>query len=110
MLNLGMYHASKTDEFSEKFQMAFDPPPHFRKIILRIFHDRITVYNDKNHKFLDALGLFIEKLSPVLPYSTTIGFYCLDDDCGPRTFCHKMYDILQFEIMAIKSPFNIEMR
>ena len=57
-----------------------------------------------------GLGLFIEKLSPVLPYSTTIGFYCLDNDCGPRTFCHKMYDILQFEIMAIKSPFNIEMR
>ena len=28
---------TKTDEFSEKFQTAFDPPPpHFRKIILRI--------------------------------------------------------------------------
>ena len=26
----------KRDEFSEKFQTAFDPPPHFRKIILRI--------------------------------------------------------------------------
>ena len=49
-----------------------------------------------------------KSISPVLPYSTTIGFYCLDDDCGPRTFCHKMYDILQFEIMAIKLPFNIE--
>ena len=27
----------KTDEFWEKFQMAFDPPPHFRKIILQFF-------------------------------------------------------------------------
>ena len=42
--------------------------------------------------------------------TTTVGFYCLDGDCGPRTFCHKMYDILQFEIMAIKPPFNIELR
>ena len=28
--------ATKSDEFSEKFQMAFDPP-HFRKIILQFF-------------------------------------------------------------------------
>ena len=35
---LGTGQATKTDEFSEKFQTAFDPPPsHFRKIILRIF-------------------------------------------------------------------------
>ena len=26
---------TKTDEFSEKFQTAFDPPPHFRKVTLR---------------------------------------------------------------------------
>ena len=44
--------------FLEKFQMAFGPPPHFRKIILRFFsgiHDRRTVYNGKNlqYKFLD---------------------------------------------------------
>ena len=32
---LGMPHISKTDEFSEKFQTAFDPPPHFRKVTLR---------------------------------------------------------------------------
>ena len=31
--NLGTNGHTKTDEFSEKFQMAFDPPPHFRKII-----------------------------------------------------------------------------
>ena len=36
MLCLGMPHVSKSDEFSEKFQTAFDPPPHFRKVILRI--------------------------------------------------------------------------
>ena len=47
------------DEFSEKFQTAFDPPPpHFRKVVLQFFsefHDRSIVYNGKNlqHKFLD---------------------------------------------------------
>ena len=45
-------------EFSEKFQTAFDPSPHFRKIILQFFseiHDQSIVYNGKNlqHKFLD---------------------------------------------------------
>ena len=29
--------ATKTDEFSEKFQTAFDPPSHFWKIILHFF-------------------------------------------------------------------------
>ena len=33
---LGTDGPTKTDEFSEKFQVAFDPPPHFWKIILRI--------------------------------------------------------------------------
>ena len=37
---------TKMDEFSEKFQTTFDPPPpHFRKIMLRILsriHDRST--------------------------------------------------------------------
>ena len=33
--------ATKSDDFSEKFQTAFDPPPpHFRKIILQNFYDR----------------------------------------------------------------------
>ena len=55
---LGTPTPSKTDEFSEKFQTAFDPPPHFRKVMLQIFseiHDRSIVYNGKNlqHKFLD---------------------------------------------------------
>ena len=30
MIPLGEPHISKSDEFSEKFQTAFDPPPHFR--------------------------------------------------------------------------------
>ena len=30
----GTGHATKSDEFSEKFQTAFDPPPHFQKIML----------------------------------------------------------------------------
>ena len=33
---LGTGHVTKLDEFSEKFQTAFDPsPPHFRKVTLR---------------------------------------------------------------------------
>ena len=39
--NLGKPPPTKTDEFSEKFRTAFDPPPHFRKIILRIFYKAI---------------------------------------------------------------------
>ena len=55
---LGTDEPTKTDVFLEKFQMAFDPPPRFRKIILQIFsriHDQSTVYNGKNlqYKFLD---------------------------------------------------------
>ena len=56
----GRMNPPKRMFFSEKFQMAFDPPPppRFRKIILQIFsriHDQSTVYNGKNlqHKFLD---------------------------------------------------------
>ena len=36
----GTGHATKSDEFSEKFQTAFDPPhphPHFWKIMLQFF-------------------------------------------------------------------------
>ena len=36
LLSLGTGGVSKTDDFSEKFQKAFDPPPQFRKIILQI--------------------------------------------------------------------------
>ena len=49
---------SKTDEFSEKFQTAFDPPPSFSENHIAIFseiHDRSIVYSGKNlqYKFLD---------------------------------------------------------
>ena len=36
----GMVYTTKTDEFLEMFQTAFDPPPHFRKIMLRFFSGR----------------------------------------------------------------------
>ena len=36
---LGMGHFTKTDEFSRKFQTGFAPPPHFWKIILRMFYN-----------------------------------------------------------------------
>ena len=32
-------HATKSDEFLEKFQATFDPPPHFWKIKLHFFYD-----------------------------------------------------------------------
>ena len=36
--DLGKGPATKSDEFSEKFQTAFGPqPPHFRKTILQFF-------------------------------------------------------------------------
>ena len=58
MLLLGTHSPSKTDEFSEKFQTAFGPPPSFSESYVAIFseiHDRSIVYNGKNlqHKFLD---------------------------------------------------------
>ena len=39
--DLGRGGATKSDEFLEKFQMAFafGPPPHFRKIMLQIFYN-----------------------------------------------------------------------
>ena len=36
---LGKGGATISDEFTEKFQTAFDPPPHFWKIILQFFYD-----------------------------------------------------------------------
>ena len=47
IFQLGKFTPTKTDEFSEKFKTAVDPPSphHFRKIMLRIFseiHDRST--------------------------------------------------------------------
>ena len=57
---------TKTDEFSEKFQKAFDPP-HFRKNHIANFsriHDRITVYNDKWQKY--AIQIFGLEMTPPL--------------------------------------------
>ena len=39
-----MGQSTKTNVFSEKFQMAFDPPPHFRKIMLQIFKTDMVAY------------------------------------------------------------------
>ena len=55
---LGKDGISKSDEFLEKFQTAFDPPPSFSENHVALFsgiHDRRSVYNGKNlqHKFLD---------------------------------------------------------
>ena len=38
-LVLGKDPATKSDEFLEKFQTAFDPPPHFWKDILHFFYN-----------------------------------------------------------------------
>ena len=54
----GTGHASKLDEFSEKFQTAFNPSYHFWKIILQFFSENVQkkpfrkVQNLQN-KFLD---------------------------------------------------------
>ena len=46
--------SSKMDEFSEKFQTAFDPPPpHFRKVMLQFF---LTGY--EAFKFHGQIALF----------------------------------------------------
>ena len=45
---LGTGDATKTDEFSEKFQMAFDPPPHFRKIMLQSFSGKAQFQGPKS--------------------------------------------------------------
>ena len=37
--DLGKGPATKSVEFLEKFQTAFDPPPHFQKIILQFFYN-----------------------------------------------------------------------
>ena len=37
--HLGKDGCTKSDVFSEKIQTAFDPPPHFRKIMLQMFYN-----------------------------------------------------------------------
>ena len=36
---LALLGSTKTDELLEKFQTAFDPPPHFWKIMLQILYN-----------------------------------------------------------------------
>ena len=65
LLHLGKGQATKSDKLSEKFQTAFGPPPHFRKIMMQIFYDRYgciyarrydghTVWNGGGGKFRSA--------------------------------------------------------
>ena len=39
--SLGMPHVSKSDEFFEKFQTAFDPPPSFSESYIAIFATKL---------------------------------------------------------------------
>ena len=38
---LGTEHVSKSDEFSEKFQTAFDPPPSFSESYIALFATKL---------------------------------------------------------------------
>ena len=57
--DLGKGPATKSDEFSEKFQTAFGPqPPHFRKIVLQSFYGKrpkkpFIKAQNLQYKFLD---------------------------------------------------------
>ena len=52
--------ATKSDEFSEKFQTAFDPPPpHCRKIMLQYFYDGSEV------RFVNAVTASVKFLPAV---------------------------------------------
>ena len=41
---------TKMDEFLEKFQTAFDPPSHFRKIICSLWRDCYIIYDPIPHE------------------------------------------------------------
>ena len=41
---LGKGPATKSDEFLEQFQTAFEPPPHFWKIYCRFFMTDMVAY------------------------------------------------------------------
>ena len=55
---LGKDPATKSDDFLEKFQAAFDPPPHFWKIMLQIFWPKVR---------LEVFQKFIRFGSGILP-------------------------------------------
>ena len=48
--NLGKSPATKSDESLEKFQTAFDPPPHFWKIILQFFYNGYGRIYSRRHR------------------------------------------------------------
>ena len=55
MLVYGIDGDTKTEEFSEKFETAFDPPPpHFRKIMLRILRQNCDKIATKVRMFIMA--------------------------------------------------------
>ena len=65
ILPLGTGQATKTDEFSEKIQTAFDtPPPHFRKTMLHFFGSRPQIALYKGPK--SATQIFGLKIPPPL--------------------------------------------
>ena len=47
---LGKDAATKSDEFLEKLQTAFDPPPHFWKIMLQIFYNGYGRIYARSHR------------------------------------------------------------
>ena len=47
---LGKDPATKSDEFLEKLQTAFDPPPHFWKIMLQIFYNGYGRIYARSHR------------------------------------------------------------
>ena len=62
----GTGDGTKADEFSGKFQTAFDPPPSFSENHIAFFsgiHDQRTIYNGKNlqYKFLELELEFFRK-------------------------------------------------
>jgi len=61
-----MPHVSKSDEFLEKFQTAFDPPPHFRKVILWISRQNCdkSAYLVQTKKFLPEAFIVAKKWDP----------------------------------------------
>ena len=46
----GMGPATKSDDFLEKFQTAFDPPPHFWEIMLQIFYNGYGCIYARGHR------------------------------------------------------------
>ena len=78
---LGTDGATKTHEFSEQFQMAFDPLPHFRNITLQFFSfscSKSPVLRSK----IGNINFYIENESP-LPLGPIRKFICFGDVTRP---------------------------